>query len=116
MINRRIPSCTGLVITEVAFYCHPHSDSKNPDYVREEDEMAAADTLEWHRKKFAVALPAEFQGKFDTWQSWMMYLLPHVSKHYNLSKDTVLSQWTRHHAPTIIYETTGQIWLPKPLV
>jgi hypothetical protein len=110
----RIPSCTGLVIEGVQFHCNPHSNAQNPNYVREEDEFAAWNVLEWHRKKFPHALPVQFEGEFDTWQNWMMYLLPHVAKHYAVSKDAVLKGWCRDCAPTILYETTGQIWIPKP--
>lgn len=120
--NHRTPdhSCTGLFVDGFLLFCVSHSNahlSKSPEatqWKREEDEMNAVDTLEHHRSKYPQAMPEKFAGRFPNWQAWMMFLLPTIAKHYDVSKDALLEHWVRHHAPTIIYDQTGEIWMPKP--
>lgn len=95
--------CGRLIIDGVPFYCHSHSDAKDETFKREEDEYAAMETLEWHRKKFPD-IPVLFVPYCNSWQSWMMFLLPHVCKHYGVSKDTVLMDWTKHFGVGLFYE------------
>ena len=115
-MSRRKPGtgCAGLVVDGVGLYCDPHSDTDNERWRREEDEWAAWETLELHRHRFPDAVDPKFREKFTSWQGWMMFLLPRIAKHYGVDKEKVLLGWTRHHAPTIIYEQTGEIWIPKP--
>jgi hypothetical protein len=108
-------SCAGLAVEGVPLFCFSHSDASDPTWRREEDEkFGAADTLEHHRKKHPQAMPGPFEGKFDTWQAWLMFLLGPVSKHYGVDKDAVLRIWTKDCMPGIIYGQTGQLWIPKP--
>ena len=108
-------SCAGLAVDGVALFCFSHSDARDATWRREEDEkFGAADTLEHHRKKFPQAMPEKFEGRFPNWQAWLMFLLGPVCKHYSVDKDAVLALWTRDCMPGIIYEQTGELWMPKP--
>jgi len=117
LMKGRKPSqqCSLLTVEGATLFCFAHSDANNATWRREEDEkFGAADTLEHHRKKWPAALHHQFAGKFDSWQAWLMFLLGPVCKHYSVDKDAVLALWTRDCMPGIVYEQTGELWMPKP--
>ena len=107
-MKRRQVQCNGLRVGDVALFCFAHSDAENDVYRREENEYAAAETVEWHRKKFPN-IPVLLLPYCKSWQDWMMYILKPICKHYGVSDDVVLKDWTQHYGYGMFLELKNSI-------
>lgn len=101
--------------------CEEHCDYKNvadPEeeerIVREENEWAAMETLgrvvvyKWPEvPPMWTDTPAT-----ESWQSYLMYLLKPICRHYQVNDDNVLAKFMRHYLMTIMLSPRHK--KPKP--
>ena len=93
-----------LVIAGHAFPVRARSDAPTEEGRREENlHFAACDSLEELRK---VKVPPYFRENctVDTWQSWLMFLLPRVAKHFEVDREELAYTWAKHYGVGLAFE------------
>lgn len=101
-----------LVVHNIALPARARSNAASEEYRREEDlHFNARDTLEDLRKMWPLSgVYADLveRGGLKTWQDWMMYLLPHVAKHYGLHRNDVLEKWVHHYGISLCFDRMAE--------
>lgn len=109
-------ACEGIKIENVTLRCEPHCDYVGDDQQRirfEEDRWAAREVLGRLVCYVYPRVPEPWEGKFPSWQSYLMFLYKPVAKHYGLDADDLLHYFNKHYLPTLVFKYHGEIWLPK---
>jgi hypothetical protein len=115
-------TCEGILFehSKLKLVCEPHyrdnpDSSASPEdaarYQREEDEWAAREMLGQLVVHRWPEVPLVWAGTAvaETWQSYLMYLLKPVCRHYGVSDEAVLQGFMRHFLPSILLsEKHGQ--------
>lgn len=98
--------CRGIIFEKdgLRILCHPHSDVKDVQDRVVEDLWNAREVLGRLVVYKWPEVPPMWVGTdvTKTWQNYLMYLLTPVARHYDVSKDKLLSGFVRHFMPSIL--------------
>lgn len=93
-----------IVIDNLAFPCGAPSDSKDPKHRHAENlhlngpQMLEDARFNWCRVSIqSVYQPTLKRNGITTWQSFMMFMLPHVAKHYGVERHELLKAWMANY-------------------
>jgi hypothetical protein len=93
---------SALILNGYALPCEPRSNAPDPQDRQEEDlHFGALPTLARLR---LARLPAALWARFPDWQSRLLWLLPHVARHYEVDEEALLAAWARHYGPGLARE------------
>jgi hypothetical protein len=102
----------GLLIDNCLFPLDPPKEGDGP-LDKEDNELFALNGLE-EMLRYIAPSTLIHRYEIDTWQKWLMLLVPHVARYYGVEREKLLSSWIDNWWPSIVSGSVIPIWLYVP--
>lgn len=102
----------GLFIDNCLFPLDPPKESDDP-LDKEDNKLFALYGLEEMLRHMPPAMMIH-RYEIDTWQKWLMFLVPHVAFYYGVDRRKLVEAWMGNWWPSIVSGAEIPVWLYTP--
>lgn len=102
----------GLMIDHCLFPLAPANEGDDP-LDKADNELFALQGLEEMLRHMPPSTMIH-RYEIDTWQKWLMFLVPHVAQHYGVEREKLVSAWMDNWWPSIVSGDEIPVWLYVP--